>query len=143
MLPVMILGYELFFLIKAGQVRKKLRIILLLTCGAFVIFFLISWLFLGNDPLARVLNGYGSREFTLGQRLLTETRVITHYLSLLILPLPGRLNLIYDFQLSTGIFSPGRTRKLSPGCTCSSGISSSMPSFRTMRAVFGASPSNI
>ncbi len=37
---------------------------------------------------------------------------------------------------STGIFSPGRTRNRSPGCTCSSGISCSLPS-RRMRAVFG------
>ena len=38
---------------------------------------------------------------------------------------------------STGIFSPGRTRKMSPTATSSSGISSSVPS-RTRRAVFGA-----
>ncbi len=43
---------------------------------------------------------------------------------------------------STGTFSPGRMRNRSPGCTCSSGMSSSLPSSRTMRAVFGASPSS-
>ncbi len=37
---------------------------------------------------------------------------------------------------STGTFSPGRTRKRSPGLTCSSGISSSRPSRKT-RAIFG------
>jgi hypothetical protein len=44
---------------------------------------------------------------------------------------------------STGTFSPGRTRSTSPGCTASSGISSSRPSSRTMRAVLGARPSSI
>ena len=44
---------------------------------------------------------------------------------------------------STGIFSPGRTRRVSPGLTCSRGISSSVPLSRTMRAVLGASPNNI
>ncbi len=41
---------------------------------------------------------------------------------------------------STGIFSPGRTRRRSPGFTCSSGASRSLPSGRTTRAVLGARP---
>jgi hypothetical protein len=109
MLPVMILGYEFFLLPghdRKGQNRKKL---LTITVGALVVFLLICWLFLGNDPLSRVLGGYGAREFTLGQRLLTETRIVIHYLSLLVLPLPGRLNLAYDYQLSTGLFIPPET----------------------------------
>jgi hypothetical protein len=43
---------------------------------------------------------------------------------------------------STGTFSPGRTRSRSPGWMCSSGTSSSDPSARSRRAVFGASPSS-
>jgi hypothetical protein len=39
---------------------------------------------------------------------------------------------------STGTFSPGRTRSRSPTCTLSSATSSSVPSPRTRRAVFGA-----
>ena len=42
---------------------------------------------------------------------------------------------------STGTFSPGRTRRLSPTCTWVSGTSSSLPSARMRRAVFGARPS--
>ena len=41
---------------------------------------------------------------------------------------------------STGTFSPGRTRRRSPGFTASSDTSSSAPSSRTRRAVFGAKP---
>ena len=43
---------------------------------------------------------------------------------------------------STGTFSPGRTRRRSPTWTCASSTSSSVPSSRRRRAVFGASPSN-
>jgi hypothetical protein len=43
---------------------------------------------------------------------------------------------------STGTFSPGRTRSLSPTCTCVSSMSSSVPSARKRRAVFGARFSN-
>lgn len=42
---------------------------------------------------------------------------------------------------STGIFSPGRTRRVSPTRTASSGTSCSLPS-RTTRAVGGASDSS-
>ena len=41
---------------------------------------------------------------------------------------------------STGTFSPGRTRSRSPTATASSATSSSRPSGRITRAVFGASP---
>ena len=43
---------------------------------------------------------------------------------------------------STGTFSPGRTRSMSPTCTCVSGTSSSVPSAAILRAVLGASPSS-
>jgi tetratricopeptide (TPR) repeat protein len=56
-----------------------------------------------------ILNTGDSRPFTLGERLLTETRVVVYYISLLILPLPGRMNFDYDFSLSTSIFSPPTT----------------------------------
>jgi len=42
---------------------------------------------------------------------------------------------------STGTFSPGRTRRRSPTCTCDSGMSCSPPSSSIRRAVFGARPS--
>ena len=45
-------------------------------------------------------------------------------------------------RASTGTFSPGRTRRRSPTCTCDSGTSSSAPSARTRRANAGASESS-
>ena len=42
---------------------------------------------------------------------------------------------------STGTFSPGRTRRRSPGRTSSRGTSASEPSAARRRAVFGARPS--
>lgn len=46
------------------------------------------------------------RKFSAGQRLLTQSRVVLFYLSLLLLPLPGRLNLDHHFPLSTSLFAP-------------------------------------
>ena len=42
---------------------------------------------------------------------------------------------------STGTFSPGRTRRRSPTCTCVNGMSSSSPEAVILRAVFGLSDS--
>ncbi len=52
---------------------------------------------------------YSIRSFTLEERLLTQLRVVVFYISLLLLPLPQRLNLDHDFLLSTGWFSPPTT----------------------------------
>ena len=43
---------------------------------------------------------------------------------------------------STGIFSPGRTRSMSPALIFASGTSLSWPHFESRRAVFGANPSS-
>jgi len=59
---------------------------------------------------AGILNSYiNVRPFSLEERLLTQTRVVVYYISLLFLPLPGRMNFDYDFPLSTSIFSPPTT----------------------------------
>ncbi|MDH4319284.1 MAG: tetratricopeptide repeat protein [Desulfobulbaceae bacterium] len=55
------------------------------------------------------LSGYDGRSFTMAQRLLTEPRVVIYYISLLLFPAPDRLSLIYDFPLSTSLFSPWST----------------------------------
>ncbi len=56
--------------------------------------------------LQRCLHGYSIRHFTMPQRLLTETRIIVWYISLLLLPLPSRLSLEHDVVLSTSLVSP-------------------------------------
>jgi Tfp pilus assembly protein PilF len=53
--------------------------------------------------------GYGARDFTLWERLLTQPRVILFHLSQFALPLPDRFSVFHDFTLSTSIFSPVST----------------------------------
>lgn len=56
-----------------------------------------------------LLQGYSNRSFTLGERLLTETRVVLFYISLLLLPLPSRMNMEHDFNISFNLLSPPST----------------------------------
>ena len=57
-----------------------------------------------------LLDGYASRPFTLGERLLTESRVLWFYVGLVLLPTPARLGLYHDdITLSTGLLEPWTT----------------------------------
>jgi hypothetical protein len=72
-------------------------------------FAFVLYLFLGGSTLSKLIPDYGGRPFTLAQRILTQPRVILHYISLLIFPYPGRLNLDYDFPVSYSLVSPTMT----------------------------------
>jgi hypothetical protein len=57
-----------------------------------------------------VLAGYQVREFTLGERLLTEARVVCWYLWSLLIPNTQQMSLYHDdIVLSTGLLSPPTT----------------------------------
>jgi tetratricopeptide (TPR) repeat protein len=58
--------------------------------------------------LAEISSSYTAhgRHFNMLERLLTELRVVVFYLSLLALPLPGRLNLDHDFPISLSLLNP-------------------------------------
>jgi len=53
-----------------------------------------------------VLAGYRNRHFSMGERLLTECRVVISYISILLAPLPSRLCLDSHVSLSQSILSP-------------------------------------
>ena len=74
-----------------------------------IIFLVVILLPVVDYRWTRIVSGYNNRPFTLEERLLTQGRVIIHYITLLVLPWPGRMNFDYDFPLSTTIFSPQST----------------------------------
>lgn len=60
--------------------------------------------------IAWLQHGYGGREFTLSERLLTQARVLLLYLRLLLLPDPRAMTLYHDdLPLSTGWLAPWTT----------------------------------
>ncbi len=109
-LPIFIFLYEWFFfqdlarqwLIK--HFRAILSIVLVLGVMAFV--------YLGSNPLEVLLAAYSHRDFTLWQRILTEPRVVLHYIDLFLLPHPDRLSLLHEFEISTSLTSPISTMPL-------------------------------
>lgn len=59
--------------------------------------------------LPHFLEGYDHRYFTLSERLLTELRVVSSYVFLLLLPLPRFMNFEHDVALSTSLITPFST----------------------------------
>lgn len=76
---------------------------------AFMVIAVIFVLPLFYHFVLNFTGGYGHRHFSLSERLFTELRIVVFYISLLVLPLPGRLNLEHDFTLSHGWLAPPAT----------------------------------
>ncbi|MEA1081412.1 hypothetical protein [Marinobacter qingdaonensis] len=110
LLPVYLLILEFLFLRfrAAGEQRVSRPLVysfvgLLLIPGIVVsAYFLVfpDW----------ILNGYARRDFTLGERLLTEARVLFYYIGQILLPINSSLGLFHDdFVVSKSLFSPWTT----------------------------------
>lgn len=108
-LPVMLMGYELFFLQGGEWPRKKHAKILAWAGAVLAISLLLAVSILGREAFSGILAGYDIRNFTLPERLLTESRVIFLYLGLLAYPSPARLNLNHDLALSRSLLDPPQT----------------------------------
>jgi tetratricopeptide (TPR) repeat protein len=105
-LPFFIVLYEWYFFqdLSKDWLRKNLKYFL----GMAVLIGLIAFIYLGANPWEKLasIRDFANREFTFTERVLTQFRVVIHYISLLIFPHPSRLNLDYDFPLSHSLTDP-------------------------------------
>ncbi len=104
MLPITL--YVLDLLLIRGVDRTRLLRDLRLAVLPIAIIALATLVLI--DP-AQLLASYGSRDFTLTERLLTEPRVLLFYLSQMLIPIPDQFTLIHDIQVSTSLWSPWTT----------------------------------
>lgn len=106
-IPFLILGTEVWFFnpdlpSQALRFFRKHKLVAgILTVSACVV---LTHLF-----MVKVLPSYSNRHFTLLERLLTESRVLVWYVSMLLWPSPGRLSLEHDVVVSTSLLSPPTT----------------------------------
>jgi len=117
LLPVFILLFEFYFFqdvsfkwLKNFWKRKWLA--LLVTCILLLLiagFGVIVYYNTAANPWKHVLSLYKGRDFNLSERLLTQTRVVTYYLSLIFYPNPSRMALLVEVHKSTGLIKPFST----------------------------------
>jgi tetratricopeptide (TPR) repeat protein len=103
--PLLILAQDFVLFRRGGMYRLSRRWMLL----AVALFATIAFVYLGADPLDRLLSGYTRREFSLTERLMTESRVLWHYISLFFVPVSDRFGIFYEYPVSNGLLSPMTT----------------------------------
>ncbi len=105
MLPFFIILYEWFFFQDLKWTGSKNKLLwgslLFLILAAIAVFFI--------NHYAVILSMYDRHNFTMFQRLLTETRVLAYYISLIFFPHPSRLHLDYNYPISTSPADPATT----------------------------------
>ena len=104
-LPAVLLLVEGIFFRSLARVTGRH---LLVGAGLLVVSGFAVYLLTNGNPMGSIM-GYDHRSFTLGQRLLTESRIVVFYLSLLFFPAPWRLSLDHDIVLSTSLMQPPTT----------------------------------
>ena len=105
--PVILIVFDWYFFQDLKSASKtKLSLFLIPTLAAFTLF---SFFYLGSDPFTSIPASFINRDFSLSQRLLTESRIVIFYISLLLFPHPSRLNLLHEFPISTSFFNPVST----------------------------------
>ncbi len=106
-LPFFILLYEWYFIQDLDFNWFKRRS--LVVAGVVLALAVLVVVFIGKNPIEGLAAAYKYRDFTMAQRVMSEFRIVLMYLTLVFLPLPGRLTLDYDFPLSYSLLNPPTT----------------------------------
>ena len=107
-LPLFIALYEFYFFQKF-DLSPKGKNILVALIGALLVLGAFGFIIWGKRYIDVTIEGYQGRTFTMLERVLTQSRIVLYYLTLLAFPHPSRLNLDYDFPISKTILDPPTT----------------------------------
>ena len=105
-LPITLLLYDLFFIqgISAVSAKRALKWAAL----PLAIVLVLGWLYT-DFAMERAVYESGVRPFSPMERLLTQTRILFFYVSLLLYPIPSRLTFLHDIDISRSLFDPWTT----------------------------------
>ncbi len=110
-LPLTLLLVEVCFFQDLDSQRNRRRLWwasgMVLVLGAVV--GITAYFILHQGNYTGFLEAYRERPFTLGQRLLTEPRVVLAYLGQIFFPAPWRLSVEHDITVSTSLWHPWTT----------------------------------
>lgn len=113
LLPLVIGLYEIYFINKWTFRFQKSELRLFGLLAVILVFGLLWVSMIHQGSAARFIYlikaDYGAGDLDPLKRMMTEWRVLFLYLSLLLFPLPGRMNLDYDFPVSQSLLDPMTT----------------------------------
>jgi hypothetical protein len=112
-LPLFIVLYEFYFF-QNFDLSPRGKKILFALLGVLLALGVVGFIIWGERYMQEIKGGYEYRAslsspFTMWERVLTQSRVVLYYLTLLAFPHPSRLNLDYDFPISKTILDPPTT----------------------------------
>lgn len=93
----------------AQRLKSRLDLAVLALPVVLITYVLIDITLLHGPVWQYIAAGYTNRDFTLGERLLTQPRVIFFHLGQILWPLPERFSIEHDFPLSQSLLHPWTT----------------------------------
>jgi protein O-mannosyl-transferase len=105
MLPISILLYDV--LLVQGATRENL--LRLLKYAWIPLALILLAVFAFSEFLSGIFQAYQVRPFTLAERLLTAPRILIFYGTMLFYPIPSRLTLLHDIEVSRSLIEPWTT----------------------------------
>lgn len=106
-IPYSLLLFEFVFFQNCDLrwLKKNLPAIALMAAS----FLACAFLYLGENPISKISSSYESYTYTMGQRIITEFRVVLFYLKQILLAHPSNLNILHHFPVSTSLLQPVST----------------------------------
>jgi len=106
--PIAVAIIEILFFQDLKDRNTRIRVVVTIAIAGVLMAALLTSLYLKGN-IAQLFNGYEDRPFTLGERLMTESRILIYYLSQIFYPMVYRLSFVHDINISTSLFKPWTT----------------------------------
>ena len=107
-LPLALVLIEILFFQNLNIPRTR-RLWLWGSIGGAVLLILAGVLIFSSGDFLSPAKAYRHRPFSLAERVLTEPRIVVFYLSQIFYPVPSRLSIEHDVQISTSLIQPWST----------------------------------
>jgi len=109
LLPASLFLYEILLIQREGWAWWRKRLGAVLAVMAAVLILLCAYFYYRKGGMLPFIGEYANRPFSLTQRLLTESRILLFYISLLIYPVPWRFSVAHSVQISSSLLDPVTT----------------------------------
>jgi tetratricopeptide (TPR) repeat protein len=109
MMPACLFLFDFLLIQGVSEYSAKKNLKILLVVAAATVGMVVIFLAFSEMTFSSLFSLYSKRPFTLWERLLTQSRVLIFYISLILYPMSTRLSLNHDIAISHSLFNPPTT----------------------------------